>query len=745
MRLPFSDVYNTPDERNLLDRTRQGVIGKPLDRPEGPLKVSGTATYAADWKVPGCVEGVLVLSSISQGMVTFIDKDSALTFPGVLAVYADEAMLRRPAQGTAGKAPVQDVGTVDYFAQPVALVVAERFEQARDAALALRIDYKTAANPVPLDPESPDARVETPSDSKPIKGGDLDKAMTEAAFSVDVKYDTPGHASAAMEPHATIAEWHDDLLTLRGSYQMLSYNVKEIADSLSMSPEKIRILSPYVGGGFGSKLGITHEAVAAAIAARNLGRPVRVVMTRMQVFQTVMRRSETRQRVRLACDGSGKLTGLGHEAHVSNLPDEDFAEPVTQATEFLYGGENRLLAVQVARISRMTAGSVRAPGEAVGMQVLEAAMDELAEKTGIDPIDLRKRNLPDKVPVKGTAYSSRMLVEALDQGAKAFGWHRRETSPCQRRDGDWWIGMGVASAARVNNLVPAEARVTLKADGTALVESDQTDIGTGSYAILGQIAGEMLGLPINRVKVVLGDTSLPAGAGSGGSFGAISTGSAVMRACEAICKKLAKAMGCKEAELSLKDGVAHCDGKSERLEVLLRGKDIAEIGSIKPGKTAKDYAQASYGAFFAEVAVNAFTGETRVRRMTGAFGFGRVLNAKTARSQCLGGMVWGIGSALTEELAFDLRDGHLVNHDLAEYHVPVHADVPSLEVILLEKERDAPASPLQAKGVGELGICGAAGAIANAIYNACGVRVRSFPMTLDKILPHLPDPFATAA
>ncbi len=741
MRLPLADLYNKPDERNLLDHTRQGIIGKPLDRPEGPLKVSGSATYAAEWKLPGCVDGVLVLASIAQGKVTKIHDKAALAMPGVLAVLADKAMLRRPAQGTAGKAPAQDVAKVEYFGQPVALVVAETFEQARDAALALKVEYKAAKSPIPFDPESPDAKVEKAPDRKAVKGGDLDKAMKNAAFSVDVEYDTPGHASAAMEPHATIAEWQDDKLILRGSYQMLAYNVKEIADCLSISPKKVRILSPYVGGGFGSKLGITHEAVAAAIAAKELGRPVRVVMTRQQVFQAVMRRSETRQRVRLACDAGGKLIGLGHEALVSNLPKEQFAEPVTQATEFLYGGDNRLLKVDVARISRMTAGSVRAPGEAVGMQVLEAAMDELAEKIGIDPIELRKRNLPGKVPVQGTAYSSRMLVEALEQGAQAFGWDQRNAQPCQSREGDWWIGMGVASAARVNMLIPAEARVTLKADGTALVETDQTDIGTGSYAILGQIAGEMLGLPIARVTVVLGDTSLPAGAGSGGSFGAISTGSAVMRACEAIRAKLADKLGCDAEALDLKDGVASSGDTSSPLEHLLDGGDIAEIGSIKPGKTALDYAQASYGAFFAEVAVHAFTGETRVRRMTGAFGFGRVLNAKTARSQCLGGMVWGIGSALTEELAFDLRDGHLVNHDLAEYHVPVHADVPAIEVILLE-ERDAAASPLQAKGVGELGICGAAGAIANAIHNACGVRVRSFPITLDKVLPHLPDPFA---
>lgn len=744
MRIPLADLYNTPDERNLLDTMKQGVIGKPLDRPEGPLKVSGTATYSAEWKLDGCVEGMLVLADIPQGTVKTIHRDAVLGMPGVLAVLADEAMVRRSAQGTAGKAPVQDVHTVDYFGQPVALVVAETFEQARDAALALRVDYDAAEDRVAFDPQSPDAEVEQPSDQKPVKGGDLDQAMRDAAFSIDVEYDTPGHASAAMEPHATIAHWEDDHLILRGSYQMLAFNVKEIADCLSMSTKKVRIIAPYVGGGFGSKLGITHEAVAAAIASKALGRPVRVVMTRQQVFQTVMRRSETRQRVRLAADPAGRIIGLGHEALVSNLPGEDFAEPVTQATEFLYGGENRLLKVDVARICRMTAGSVRAPGEAVGMQVLEAAMDELAEKVGIDPIVLRKRNLPAKVPVEGTPYSSRMLVEALEQGAAQFGWDKRKAAPCQTREGDWWIGMGVASAARVNMLIPAEARVTLKADGTALVETDQTDIGTGSYAILGQIAGEMLGLPISRVKVVLGDTTLPPGAGSGGSFGAISTGSAVLRACEAIRTKLARKMDGDAEALEIRDGMASVDGRQRSLVDLLEGEDMAEIGSIKPGKTFKDFSQASYGAFFAEVGVHAFTGEVRVRRMTGAFGFGRVLNAKTARSQCLGGMVWGIGSALTEELAFDLRDGHLVNHDLAEYHVPVHADVPALEVILLE-ERDAAASPLQAKGVGELGICGAAGAIANAVRNACGVRVRSFPLTLDKIIPHLPDPFASAA
>ncbi|MFN3526098.1 MAG: xanthine dehydrogenase family protein molybdopterin-binding subunit, partial [Paracoccus sp. (in: a-proteobacteria)] len=366
---------------------------------------------------------------------------------------------------------------------------------------------------------------------------------------------------------------------------------------------------------------------------------------------------------------------------------------------------------------------------------------ELAERAGIDPVDLRKRNLPDRAPGADLPYSSRKLVEALDQGAERFGWSARKPRPCMTRQGEWWIGMGVASAARVNMMQPASARVCLGPDGGVIVETDQTDIGTGSYAILAQIAAEMLGRPMDAVEVRLGDSRYPSGAGSGGSFGASSTGSAVFRACESIRLELAVRLGIDAEALDLHDGVARGAGREAPLVQLLDGQALDRTGHIKPGRTGEDYAQASFGAFFCEVAVNAFTAETRIRRMLGAFGFGRVLNAKTARSQCLGGMVWGIGSALTEALEFDPRDGRLVNHDLAEYHVPVNRDVPDLEVILLE-ERDAPASPLQAKGVGELGICGAAGAVANAIYNACGARLHDFPMTPEVLLPLLPDPFA---
>lgn len=732
-------MHNQPDTRNRLDHMAQGIIGAPLDRPEGKLKVSGSAPYAAEYHLPQCAEGVLILAPIARGKVAKIDADSINHLPGILGVFADEAMLRRPAQGTAGKAPAQDASAVDYIGQPVALVVAETFEQAARAAMALKVEYEEDIGNAVFDPEGADAAPEVSTQSKPVEQGDLEEAMAQAAHRIDALYRTAGHASAAMEPHASIAEWHDGSLTLHGAYQMLGYNVKELADCLGVKPGKVRIVAPYVGGGFGSKLGISHEAVAAAVAAKALGRPVRVVMTRQQVFQTIMRRSETRQRVRLACDAGGRITGIGHEALVSNLPGEAFAEPVTQATEFLYGGENRTIRVDVARICRMTAGSVRAPGEAVGMQVLEAAMDELAEKIGLDPIELRKRNLPARHPTKDIPYGSRKLAEALDEGARRFGWEQRQLKPRQQREGEWYIGCGVAAATRVNMLGQAEARVTLGLDGALLVESDQTDIGTGSYAVLGQIAGEMLGVTIENVTVRLGDSDLPTGAGSGGSIGANSTGSAVLDACDKIRSELARRLGVDAGELILKDGMAAGANLRKPVTELLSGKSISETGMLRPGKTTMDYAQASDGAFFVEVAVNAYTGETRVRRMLGVFGIGRVLNAKTARSQAIGGMVWGIGSALTEALEFDKRDGHLANHDLAEYHVPVNRDVPAIEAYFLD-ERDPVASPLQGKGVGELGICGAAGAVANAIYNACGVRVRSFPITLDKILAELPDP-----
>lgn len=730
-----SYIMDVPDERNRLDAMAQGVIGQPLDRPEGPLKTSGAATYAAEYGIDGRIEGVLVTATVAKGEVTLIDEASVRDLPGVIAVISDDRMTARAAQGGAGKSPVRKVREVQYYGQPIALVVAETFEQARHAAKHLRVVY---SEDVSATVDARDRAIAFEPFEDPTVQGDLDTAMREAAHAVDVTYTTEGHNSAAMEPHASIAEWDGEALTLHSSLQMLRFNHKELADALGLGPEQVRLVSPYVGGGFGSKLGISPEGVAAAVAAITLKRPVRVVMLRQQVFQCVMRRSETRQRVRLAADDQGRLSGFGHEAWVTNLPGEKFAEPVLQASEFLYAGENRVLDLQLGRIHRVTAGSVRAPGEAVGMQVLEAAMDELAQASGIDPVELRLRNIPEKHPSKGIPYSSRKLEECLRRGAERFGWDAGPREPCMRREGEWWIGTGMATATRVHNLNEAHARITLKADGTAEVASDMTDIGTGTYAVLGQIAGEMLGLSPDAIDVRLGDTRFPPGSGSGGSWGACSTGSAVLEACEGIRAVLAAKLGCEEAALTLKDGHALCNNSKVPLADLLEGEDLVQVGHFKPGKITEAFSAAMYGAFFAEVGVNAYSGEVRVRRFTGAFSLGRVLNAKTATSQCMGGMVWGIGSALTEELTFDPRDGHIVNPDLAEYHVPVNLDVPHLDVVLVE-ERDPAGSPLQSKGVGELGICGAAGAVANAIYNACGVRARSFPITPDKLLTGLPD------
>ena len=705
-----------PDTANFLDTMKQGVLGKPVSRIEGLAKVTGTAPYAAEYPVENLAEGVLVTATIVRGEVVSIDKDAALAMPGVLAVIDDKCLTTRAAQGTANEAPQQNPRKVDYWGQPIAVIVAESFEQARDAAKHLSVEYREEEG-APLDPSAVEPEEQ---EDETVDQGDLAHAMARADHAADLEISTEGHASAAMEPHAAIAEWDGDKVTVYASLQMLNYNITELADSLGVDEDRVRL---------------SEEVVAAAIAARAVGRPVRVVMSRQQVFQCVMRRSETKQRLRLASDGEGRLDGFGHEALVSNLPEEDFAEPVLQSSHFLYGGKNRALKLEVARIHRMTAGSVRAPGEAVGMPALEVAMDVLAEKTGVDPVELRIRNIPDCNPEEDLPFSSHKLAECLQQGAEKFGWDAGARKPRQTRDGEWWVGTGMASAARVHNVGEARARVTLRPDGTAEVRTDMTDIGTGTYTIVAQMVGEMLGLGVDDVLVQLGDTDFPRGSGSGGSWGGASIGSAVYLACRALREKLAKKAGTEESDLALRNGAVE-GGKS--LADLLDGQELSEEGHYEPGEIADTHTASGFGAFFAQVRVNRFTGETRVDRMLGAFGFGRVLNAKTARSQCLGGITWSIGAALTEALHFDPRDGHLVNCDLAEYHVPVNRDVPEVEVLMVE-ERDPVASPIQAKGIGELGMCGGAGAIANAIYNACGARVLDFPMTPDRVLAAMPD------
>ena len=725
---------NTPDDDNLLDRTAQGVVSTPMDRPEGPLKVSGTATYADEDHPPGTAFGWLIRATIAKGWVTGLNTGELRAMPGVLAVIRDDRMIRNPAQGGAAKAPPQGPAEVFYKGQPIALVVAETLEQARAAAAVARADYLDRSDKAVIDPA--DADYETPA-RKQSAQGDLDAAMKAAAFSVDVEYTTPSMSHAAMEPHAAVAWWDGDRLTLRGSYQMLNTNVRELADALGMDPAKVRILSQYVGGGFGSKLGIGHEGVGAALAAKKLGRPVAVALHRRQVFESTHRRSESRQRVRLCCDAEGRLTGVGHEAWVSNLPGETFSEPVTQATPFTWAGENRVIGHHIGRLNLTAAGSMRAPGEAIGIPATEAAMDELAVAAGIDPVEFRLRNIPETDPSSGKPFSSNRLADCIRRGADSFGWSDRPRTPGARREGEWLIGMGMTASVRVNMLGPSTARVTLNPDGTALVETDMTDIGTGSYAILTQIAAEVLGLPVDRVTTMLGDSDLPPSIGSGGSRGAASSGSSVMLAARSLREVIAQRMDCDPEDLTLKDGTAIAGNRQRGLADLLAGDTLQGTGTIKPGQAETTHRQASWGAQFCEVAVSSVTGEIHVRRLSGVFAAGRILNAKTARSQCIGGMIFGIGQALHEKVEHDPRDGSFVNRDLAEYHVPANLDVPHIDVELLMDDRDPYANPMQAKGIGELACSGTSAAIVNAVANATGHRFRAFPVTLDKVLEKL--------
>ncbi len=730
-------TMNKSHPESLLDTSAQDIIGKPIDRIDGPKKVSGTATYAAEYALDNVAYGFLVRATVGAGKIKTLDAERAKAMPGVIDVITDYAsFIRNPQQGGETTAPTQGVETVAYHGEIIAIVIAESYEVARDAAMQVKVDYEPAEGRYSFLAHREEAEKPKPQQIPPHHSqGDIDKAMAEATHAIDVTYTTPSQNSAAMEPHASLAVWEDGALTLYGAYQMPASDKQQLAKALGVSASKVRIVAAYVGGGFGSKLGIAPESVAAAIAAKRLNRPVKAVMARQQVFDATVRRSNTEQRMRLGADANGKLSAIGHETITSNLPGEDFFEPAGMATHFLYEGENRLITHDIVRLDWLLSGSMRAPGEAVGLIALEGAMDELAEAIGIDPIELRKRNEPQVDPEKNIPYSSRSLIPCLEAGAAKFGWRNRKPAGTDRR-GDWLYGIGVASAARSNMLQKSAAKVSIDGQGKAIVETDMTDIGTGTYTILGQITAEILGLPIEDVTVHLGDTDAPPGAGSGGSWGAASSGSSVYLACEALRKKIAKAMDVDEAGMTLKDGLVIAENRSVPLRSLV-GKGMEATGEISGGHQEKTFNQASYGAHFAEVAVNAVTGEVRVKRMLGVFTAGRILNEKTARSQCLGGMTFGIGCALSEELVHDPRNGKVVNRDLAEYHVPVNADVPQLEVDFLY-ERDIEANPLHAKGLGELGICGAAASIGNAIYNATGVRVRDYPLTLDKLLEGLP-------
>uniref|UniRef100_J1RZ19 Aldehyde oxidase n=1 Tax=Streptomyces auratus AGR0001 TaxID=1160718 RepID=J1RZ19_9ACTN len=726
------------------------------------MKVSGRATYAYEyWEAGQPLYGVIVGATIGKGRITRIDTEKAERSQGVHLVMTHH---NAPVQGVRDESvqfeywraqPALTGPDIHYYGEPVALVVAATFEQARAAADLLEVEYAVGRGRFDFaadDDETYIPKVVNAGFPTDTAVGDFDAGFNAADVRVDQRYTTPYEFSMPMEPHACLVEPRGEDLTVYVASQIVDAARASVAATLRIAPERVHIVTPFVGGGFGSKLGIHAETILAALAARVLGQPVKVALTRQQIFQLVGMRPTTSQRVRLGAGRDGRLAAIAHDVTMHTNPDLEFAEQTAATTRSLYAAPHRLTSHRLTPLDLPRGSDVRAPGEAPGLLAVESAVDELAHALGMDPVELRIRNEPTIDPERDVPYSDRHLVDCLRDGARRFGWERRPTTPASLREGRWLVGYGVAAAIRGHFQGPTAVRVRLEADGTAVVQTDMTDIGTGTYTILTQVTADGLGLPADRVRVELGRSGLPSSWGSGGSWGAANSTAAAHRACAALREKLLVAAlgdtrsplhGRDPADARFADGSVHIGGASQALsEIVARSHPdgMAAEGEIRFMGDDPNYAAYSihtYGAHFAEVGVDADTAEIRLRRMLGVFSVGRVLNAKTARSQLIGGMIWGAGAALEEEAVVDSRSGAFVNRDLAQYLVPVHADIPDVDAVILDGYDDK-ANLLGAKGVGELGICGAGGAVANAVFNATGLRVRDFPITIEKVLAGLP-------
>jgi xanthine dehydrogenase YagR molybdenum-binding subunit len=734
--------FDTPATTNPIDQLK--IVGKPTRRIDGGLKTTGTAPYAYERHdaVKNAAYGVIVGSAIAKGRIVGMDQRAAKAAPGVLAIVTSR---------NAGKLGKGDKNTalllggpeIEHYHQAVAIVVAETFEQARDAAMLLKIDYEKEDGHFDLAAEKDAAKPpkQTPLTGPPTsKVGDFDTAFAAAPVQHDATYTTPDHSHSMMEPHATIAAWNGDHLTLWTSNQMIAWGVGDVAKTLGIPKKNVRLVSPFVGGGFGGKLFVRSDAVMAALGAKATGRPVKVALARPFIFNNGTHRPATIQRIRIGTDKDGRITAIGHESWSGDLKGGQPETAVSQ-TRLLYAGANRLTAMRLAELDLPEGNAMRAPGEASGLMALEIAIDEAAEKAGIDPVEFRAINDTQVDPEKpGRPFSQRQLVKCMRLGAERFGWSKRNPKPGQVRDGQWLVGYGMAAAFRNNLLMKSAARVRLDRHGIVTVETDMTDIGTGSYTIIAQTAAETMGVTLDKVVVHLGDSDFPVSSGSGGQFGANNSTSGVYAACMKLRDAIARHAGIAAADARFADGNVSDGEHAMSLAKVAQsaGADglVAEDG-IEYGKLDKTCQQSTFGGHFVEVAVDAATGEIRVRRMLAVCASGRILNPLSARSQVIGAMTMGVGAALMEELVVDKRLGFFVNHDLAGYEVPVHADIPHQDVIFLE-ETDPISSPMKAKGVGELGLCGVAAAVANAVYNATGVRVRDYPVTLDKFLDKLP-------
>lgn len=728
--------FNEPAGTNLFDKAR--IIGKPTPRVDGPLKVSGHAPYAYERHdvAEGQLVGYPVLATIAQGRIASMALDAARSAPGVIDIVTAPEVGEMPKPISWNVAPLFGGERIEHYHQAIAVVVAETFEQARAAAGLVKVEYETDEGSYDLEAVWEAVREDR---SNPVsRVGDFETAFDAAAVQLDETYRTPAHSHAMMEPPATIAQWQDGKLFVWTSNQMIEWAHRSLATTFEMDEADVYVSSPYIGGGFGTKLVLRADAILAAQAARRVGRPVKVAMPRPMIMNNTSHRASTIQRIRIGADPDGKIVAIAHESLSHTLPGGR-GENTTAQTRRFYAGENRLIVNHLAEMHLPESNAMRAPGEASGLMALEIAMDEVAEKLGMDPVEFRAVNDTQVDPEDpDTPYSDRHFVECLHTGAKAFGWANRNTTPGGMRDGMWLIGHGMAGAYRGGPATTSGARLRLLPTGKLVVETSMTDIGTGSYTILAQTAAECLGLEVGDVEVRLGDSTFPASAGSGGQWGAASSTAGVYAAAMALRVQIAQRFGVNDVEsLRFENGSVRNGEKQMLLATAAADGEIVAEDSMRFGSFRGQHVVSTFAAHFVELGVHVGTGEIRLRRMLAACDAGRILNPITARSQVIGGMVMGVGAAMMEELAVDTGRGFFPAHDLAGYEVPVHMDIPSQEVIFLDTA-DAVSTPLKAKGVGELGLCGVAAAVANAVYNATGVRIRHYPMTLDKYLDRLP-------
>jgi xanthine dehydrogenase YagR molybdenum-binding subunit len=708
-----------------------GPIGEPISRVDGRQKVTGSATYAADFDVRGQVHAAIVRSTVANGRIASIETSNAERATGVLAVITHRNAPKLPYRPHKGmvdaevgeRLHVLQDNQVNHQGQPIALVVAETLEQAVYAASLVRVTYKPENATTDIARAQPRLPTQEKTDQAATKGpetkrGDPDTALATAPIKIDATYVLPREHHNPIEMHATIAAWDGDRLTLWDKTQWVHNTADEIAAVFGIRAENVRVISPFVGGAFGCALRAWPHVTLAALGARVVGRPVKVMLSRREMYYGVGHHPYTVQRVALGASRDGRLAAIVHDGHQETSTYEEFTEALLDTSRFLYSCPNVYTRHRLAVLNIHTPTYMRAPGEVSGNFALECAMDELAVALNIDPVELRIRNEPAQDEFKKLPFSSRSTLECYRIAAEHFGWERRDPAPGSMRDGQWRVGWGMATATYPTNYAAASAHARLLPDGSAEVTSASSDMGPGTSTSMTQVAAESLGLPINRVKFTLGDTRLPRAPVHGGSMTMASVGSAVQAACRrARDEALARAGG-----TDLVDAMHRLD------------RPVEASADVRPGDHKSRFSMHSFGAVFAEVAVDADLGETRVRRLVGAYGVGRVVNPKLATSQCIGAMMGGLGMALMEQAIVDARNGRVPNANLAEYALPVHADTPATMDVIFVDEHDPYVNPLGVKGIGELAMVGVAPAIANAVFHATGKRIREMPITPEKLL-----------